>query len=217
MCCSGDKTAKAAEQAQAAFTQTLQSSFSTAFANNQAILNNLTQTLTNAINNPKGFDPKTLALMKTNVNDTVSNSVRNAQIASTNAAAARSGPDLGSGVDAQVQGQIAGTGVAARAQNLSQIDIQNGLLQNQNYWSAIQGLTNVAAAENPTGYAGAANQGAGEVANLSNAVLQSQQAGWQNAFGVVSGIAGLGLSAVGAYNSLGFGGATSGSGSSGGH
>ncbi len=66
--------------------------------------------------------------------------------------------------------------------------------------------TNVASAENPTGYANAEIGSANATADLSRAYLASTQAGWQNIGGIISGIAGLGSSAVGAYKGLGFGG-----------
>jgi hypothetical protein len=191
MCCSGDSTVKATETAQAAFTNTLSSSFSTAFANNQAILGKLTTTLTNAVNNPQGFDPKTLALMKTNASDTVAAQTGQAQTAANAYLASHGGAELGSGVAAQIKGSIAASGATETAKEESGIDVQNGMLQNQNYWNAISGLTNVANAENPTGFANAEVNSANSTADLSKAYLATKQAGWQDTFGVISGIAGL--------------------------
>lgn len=187
---------------------TLQGSFSQAFSANQAILQSLTKTLTDAIANPKGFDPRTLALMKSNVSDQVAAATRNAQVAAGNAMAARGGPELGSGVNAQISGSIAATGEAERSKELSGIDIQSGLLQNENYWRGIQGLTGVAEAYNPAGYAGAANSAANATTGLADAVLRSKQADWQNAFGIVKGVAGLATAAAG-FMPASFGGATS--------
>jgi hypothetical protein len=206
MCCSGDSQAKATEATQAAFTSTLTSAFNTAFAGNQAVLNKLIPTLTNAINNPQGFDPKTLALMKTNAADTVGAQTANAQTAANAYLASHGGADLGSGVAAQIKGSIAGAGATETAKEESGIDIQSGLLQNQNYWNAISGLTSVANAENPTGIANAESNSANATADLSKSVLASQQAGWQDVGGIISGIAGLGTAAVGAYTGLGFAG-----------
>lgn len=207
MCCSGDSTVKSTETAQAAFTNTLNSSFQTAFANNQDILGKLTGKLTDAINNPKGFDPKTLALMKTNAADTVTQQTANAQTAANAYIASHGGAELGSGVNAQIKGSIAASGATETAKEESGIDVQNGLLQNQNYWQAINGLTNVAQAENPTGYANAETGSANSVSDLSKAYLSSQQAGWQDVGGVISGIAGLATAAAGIPS---FGGATAG-------
>jgi hypothetical protein len=213
MCCSGDTTAKQTEQAQAAFTTTLTGAFKTAFANNQAILDKLTATLTDAINNPQGFSPKTLALMKTNASDTVTAQTQNAEKAANAYLASRGGPTLGSGVAAQIQGGIAAAGATETAKELSGIDIQSGLLQNENYWRGISGLTNVANAENPTGLANAETGSANATADLSRAYLASQQADWSNTFGIINGIAGLGMATVGGLKTAGvFGGAKAGGG-----
>jgi len=217
MCSSGDKTAKAVEQSQAAFTNTLQAAFQQAFGANQAILQGLTAKLNDMLNNPKGFDAKTLTLLKTGASDAFTSQTQAALKGANAYMASHGSADLGSGVNSQIAGSILATGAAANAQGQSNIDIQNGLLANENYWKAIQGLTGVAQAYNPAGYASAANSSADSVADLSRSVLASQQAGWQNAMGIVSGIAGLGTAAVGAYKGLGFAGAAatgSGSGSS---
>jgi hypothetical protein len=80
MCSSGDSTAKATEQVSAAMTKTLSDSFKTAFATKQDTLNRVNAKLTDMLNNPQGFDPKTLALMKTNASDTVARGTNAAQV-----------------------------------------------------------------------------------------------------------------------------------------
>lgn len=176
--------------------KTLQASFGQAFGKQQAILDSLTSKLTDMMNNPKGFDPKTLALMKTNASDTVTRQTLAAQTAAS-ASAARGSADLGSGVNAQISGSIAGMGANELASENSNIDIQSGVLQNQNLWNAISGLTGVARAEDPSGLAGAANDAGKTTASLGSAFLASKQADWNNTFGVVKGIAGLGMAAAG--------------------
>jgi hypothetical protein len=197
MCSSGDSTVKSTEQAQAAFTNTLSASFKTAFASKQEMLDRLNAKLTDQINNPQGFDPKTLALMKTNASDTVARNTNAAQVGANAYLATHGGAELGSGVAAQIKGGIAGAGAVEGARESSNIDIQSGLLQNDNYWRAINGLTTVANSENPEGLAGAETSSANSVGNLSQAYLASKQADWNNAFGVVKGIAGLGMAAAG--------------------
>lgn len=211
MCSSGDSTVKSTEAAQAAFTKTLSASFSTAFAAKQDILSKLTAKLTDQINNPQGFDPKTLALMKTNASDTVARGTNAAQVGANAYLATHGGAELGSGVAAQIKGGIAGAGAVEGARESSNIDIQSGLLQNENYWRGISGLTNVANSENPEGLASAEVSSANSVGNLSQAYLASKQADWNNAFGVVKGIAGLGMAAAGIPS---FGGSSGGSGPS---
>lgn len=197
MCSGGDKTLNSAEKSQAAFMGTLQSAFSQAFGANQAILANLTKTLQDAIANPHGFDPKTLALMKTNASDTVTRQTLAAQTAAAANAGVRGSTDIGSGAQAQIAGSIAASGANELASENSNIDIQSGLLQTQNYWNAISGLTNVANAYNPAGYASAANNAGAVTADIGRAALSAKQAGWSNAFGIVKGIAGLGMAAAG--------------------
>lgn len=196
MCCSSDKTAKASEATSAALQTTLSADYSKTFAAQQAILGPMSIKLADMMNNPQGFDPKTLALMKTSASDQVAAATRNAQIGAGNYANSHGGADLGSGVQAQVAGGIEAQGAIARSQQMNNIDIQSGLLKNSNQQFAIQGLTNVAQAYNPTGYANAANSAGNTTANLSKAVLDSQQAGWSNTFGIIKGIAGLGVSAA---------------------
>ena len=211
MCCSGDSTAKQTEAAQAAFTNTLSGAFRTAFGKNQADLDALSAKLTDMMNNPHGFDAKTLALMRTTASDTVAQQTAQAQTAANTYLATHGGPELGTGVGAQIKGQIAGEGATEAARENSNIDIQNGLLQNENYWKAIEGLTSVANAENPTGIAGAETGSANATADLSRAYLSSKQADWQNTFGIINGIAGLGTAAVGGLQAAGvFGGAKAG-------
>jgi hypothetical protein len=209
MCSSGDSTVKSTETAQAAFTKTLSDSFGTAFANKQDILGKLTAKLTDQINNPQGFDPKTLALMKTNASDTVARGTNAAQVSANAYLATHGGTELGSGVAAQIKGGIAGSGAVENAREQSGIDIQSGLLQNENYWKGISGLTNVANSENPEGLAGEEVGSANATADLSKAYLASKQADWNNAFGVVKGIAGLGMAVAGMPK---FGGSSGGSG-----
>lgn len=55
-------------------------------------------------------------------------------------------------------------------------------LAQQNYWRGITALSGTAELENPTAYAGGANQAAGTIANLSEANSQANQVGFGNTF-----------------------------------
>ena len=191
MCCSGDKTVKATETAQAAFTQTLTDSFKTAFANKQDILNKIVLRMKEMMFNPQGLDPKTLALMKTTASDTVARETEAAQAAANAYLATHGGPTLGSGVAAQIKGQIAAAGAGERARELSGIDIQSGLLQNENFWKSISGLTAAANEENPEAIANSEIGSANSVGELSKAYTASKFAGMQAFGSLLSGISGL--------------------------
>ena len=172
------------------------------------MLDTLSAKLTDTLNNPKGFSPEQMAILKTSASDTIARQTNMAKIGAGAAIAQHGGADLGSGVSAQVLGSIEGEGMQSQSQADTGINLASEAQKNQNYWNSVKGLTDVAAAENPTGYASAANQSADATANLSHAVLASQQAGWQNTMGIISGVAGLGTGVVGGLNSAGFFGGT---------
>jgi hypothetical protein len=192
VCSSGDKTASENEKSQLQFSNTLQASFATAFANNQAILQNLTGKLSAIIQNPTGFSPQALTAARTNATDTVARQFQTASTAANAVAAAHGGDALPSGVSAQVSGQIAQGAATAQSQEQNQITLANEQQRQQNYWNAISALGGVARTEDPTGYAGASSTAANASTNAGNLLLQSQQATWGDIGGIISGVAGLG-------------------------
>lgn len=210
MCSSANPTEQALQQSQAQFTNTLQSAFTTAFAANQSILGNLTTTLTKAIANPQGYTAPEMAALRTNATDTVATQTANADSAAAAYGASHGGADLGSGVQAQIQGQVQAQGMQADSQAQNQITIANAQQQQTNYWNAINGLTQVGAAYNPTGIASAETNSANATTSASQAVSAEQEQSWQNAFGVVKGVAGLAGAALTGGASSVIGGAMSG-------
>lgn len=197
MCSSADPTQQALRDSQAAFTNTLQSSFKTSFAANQSILANLSSTLTQAIAHPQGYTPQEMAALRTGVTDSVATGTANATRAAGAYNASHGGADLGSGVAAQIEGGIQATGMQAESAGQSQVSIANAEAQRANYWNAINGLTQVGAAYNPAGYAGAEIGSSKATTDASAAVTAEQQNSWQNAFGVVKGVSGLVTAAAG--------------------
>jgi hypothetical protein len=205
MCSSPNPTEVALQQSQAAFTNTLDSSFKSTFANQQTILGMLSTNLQKMIVNPQGFTPAEMTALRTGATDTTATQTENAQKSAAAYGASHGGADLGSGVQSMIQGDIATGGAQQLSQEQNQITVANAQQQQQNYWNAIQGLTQVGNAYNPTGYADSATRSANAVTNASNAITSEEQAGWQDAFGVVSGVAGL-VSAAAGIPGLGGGG-----------
>lgn len=192
----GDDTLKAQEQAQAEFTNTLQANYKTQFAQQSQILSFLQNKLEPQINNPTGYDAKTLATMRTSATDTNATQFANSEKALNTALTARTGATtLPSGVDAQLQ---AGNFNAAAA---SQVEVQNNVtmadanLKNANYWNSVNALSGNAAQFAPTSYAGAANTGASTTADLGSAYKSSQSSQLLGALGGVA--AGAGTAAAG--------------------
>jgi hypothetical protein len=188
--CKGDSTASETEAVQAAFTQTLQSAFSTQFTNQQNQLNFLNSSLQKQINNPQGYSPQTLAAMRTSATDQIAQQAQDAQRANQNAEDVRGGANLPSGVNAQINAEEqtqAGEAEAGAQQNITQA---NANLENSNYWNAINAEEGVSAQESGTGTAGAANGAAGTVANLSQAVTAANGPSMgQILMGVATGVA----------------------------
>lgn len=168
----GDSTAQSTEQSQSNFSKQLQQSFAANNASQQNQLNFLNAKLQSTLNNPQGFSPATLAAMRAQSNDAVAAQTQNSERAA-NTFETRGGSGLPSGVNAQINAEIAqqaGQEGNAAQQNITE---ENAALQNQNYNTALGAEENVAQLENPEGMSGAANQAGGEVANLSEANTQA--------------------------------------------
>ena len=128
--------------------------------------------------------------MRAEGTDAVAAENQNVQRAVQNQQAVRGGAAaLPSGVNAQVDAQIAAN--ASQAGNKAQQDvtIENANLENQNQQNAIKEEMGVAGLENPEGIAGEENQGAGVVSNLSQAVTAANGPGIGSILGGIAGAA----------------------------
>lgn len=192
----GDQTVKAGEQAQGGFNTTLMNAFTTQFGKTSSIFSDITSRMQNNLANPQGFGAPGLTALRTGATENAAKATANAQQATNLGIAAKGGSALPSGVNAQLtaQNNVAGAALDANSQN--QISIEDQQLKNENYWKSAVELNTVAGMENPTGYAGAANQGGDTLANESGAFNASNQSQLLGALGgAVGGIAG----AVGTY------------------
>jgi len=192
----GDSTLKAQEQAQANFSNTLMQSYKTQVAQQSGILSFLTGKLQPMIDNPTGFDAKTLATMRTGATEGTAKSYAQSEQALHEAEAARGGSTLPSGVNAQLEAENANAGAGANEQSQQQITLADAQQKQQNYWNAVGALSGTAAQYNPTGYAGQATSGSGAVGDLGTAYKNSQSS---QLLGALGGIAGGVGSAVGGF------------------
>jgi hypothetical protein len=211
MCSSANPTEEDNLNSTAAMTSTLGNDFNQSFAQNQATLGNLTSALQQSIAKPQGFTSGQMAGLRTGAMDTNTQQFDAAK-ANAGAAAARYGGDVASGVTGQIEGGLAGEEAANESGEQNEITQANAQQQQANYWKGIQGLSNVAALQNPTGYANAATGSSNATTGAANAVTSEQQQGWQDTMGVISGIAGLGSAGAKAFT--GFGGGSGSGGSS---
>lgn len=193
----GDEVAKSTEASTAAFTKTLQQVFATNNAKQQGQLDFLTNELQSGVTNPQGYSPQTLASMRTQATEAGAQNSKNVMQAVNNKFATEGdATTLPSGVQEQIQSQ-AETAVANNEAN-AQLGItqQNGQLENENKWKAVQGEETVAGLENPEGMSSGANNGAGVVSNLSEAVTRANGPGVGS---ILGGIAGAAIEPIGSW------------------
>lgn len=194
----GDSTLKQSEKAQAAFQQQLMGIFSQQFASNKGITDFLSAKLKPMITNPTGFDESTLTAMRTGAREGVTGEYEQAQKAVNAQRLAQGGPtSLPSGVDAQIQGSLAGDVAREQAGAQRDISLQDAQLKQANLWNSINALSGNAAQINPLGYAGQATSAGAATGSLGEAYNASKQSGWMNALaggiggGLTAGISNL--------------------------
>ena len=196
MCSSGGEIAQSDEQlqqAQTAMTNTLNSDYSTSFAEQQSVLANLQAKMSYLAANPQGYTPQQLASATTSINENTATAAKQAIGAAAAYAGAHGGADTGSGAVGEIAGQIGSQAAQSKAQQLSSLSQQNQAMKQQNFWNAISGLNSVGSQYGSAG--GTAIGGATSTANSAvgagTGALAAQQAGWSDLGGVISGISGL--------------------------
>lgn len=183
----GDDTLKKQEQAQADFTNTLQANYKQQFAQQSSILSFLQNKLEPQINNPTGYDAKTLATMRTSATDTNASQFADSEKALNTALTARTGATtLPSGVDAQLQAGNFNAAAASQVEGQNQVTMADANLKNANYWNSVNALSGNAAQFNPTSYASSANTGAGVVGDLGTAYKSSQSSQLESTLGGIA-------------------------------
>jgi hypothetical protein len=189
----GDATAQAAEKQQAMFNTQLMKIFTQQFGQQQDVLKYLQGKMQPMIDNPTGFSADAEAAMRTGASEQVAGQYQNAAKALANQRAQRGDAGLPSGVDAQIDAQVGNAAAATGAQAQNDITLQNEQLKNANMWNAVNALSGVGAQFNPQSYGSLYNQGAGNVANLSQAYTSSKQS---QLMGALGGVLGGGLSGL---------------------
>jgi len=215
LCSSGGEIAatdEALQQSQAAMVATLNSDYSTTFAEQQQLLAQQTARMNYIAANPMGYTAPQLATATTAINDNTATAAKQAIGAAAAYAGAHGGADTGSGATGQIAGQIASAATQSKAQQLAELSQQNEQLKQKNFWNAISGLNSVGSELGGSG--GTAIGGAGNAAsssvNAGSGALAAKQAGWQDLSGVLTGIGGLASAAAG-FMPTGSGGGSGGS------
>ena len=202
-CSSGGEvgaTDEALQQSQAAMTNTLNSDYSTTFAEQQQVAKQQMAIANNLIANPMGYSPQFMAKETTAINEGTAEGARQAIGSAATFAATHGGAaDVGGGGAAQLVGQIGSSAAASKASQLSALATSNAQTKLDSFYKGIGELNN--AGSDLGGTAGTAIGGAGSAANSSvgagSGALAAQQAGWSDIGSVVSGVAGLATAGAG--------------------
>lgn len=205
MCCSTAKKVAqsdlALNQAETAMTNTLNADYSANFANYEKILGQQSAKLNYIASNPMGYSPAELHSATTAINENTANAAKAALGSAAAFAAAHGGADIGGGATGMIAGQIGSAAAQSKAQQLAALSNQNQEMKRQNFWSALNGLNQVA-----SGYEGGgaselsgASGAAGGAVNAGSGAVTASNIGWEDAAGIISGIGGLASAGVGAY------------------
>lgn len=185
---------------QQSFANTLQGDYGTTFANQQSMLNNLSNSLTNTVQGGPGqygYSAQEDTGLRTQADSGTAAAYRNAKQATGEAAAATGGGNavLPTGASSEANEQLAQA--AAQQQSNQQLGITNAGYQqgNANYNNALSNEEQVANLENPNATAGAANSGGENAFNSQNTVSTQKNASspWNIAGGILGGAASAAL------------------------
>ena len=193
MCCGGDSTAAGLEKAQAADSAVFFQDSQISFAENQNIQAQLAARMQYMASNPMGLPPAQLATAATSINENTATAAKHAIGAAAAYSAGHGSADVGGSGVGQAVGQATTEIAGMRSKEQADLANLNASVKNQNMWNAIGGLSQVGA-----GYGGGfgtgsqASQGAADASvNAGKLLLASQQAGWADIGGMMSGIGSL--------------------------
>lgn len=214
---SSQEQALSAEQTQ--FYQTLQSNYSTQFANQSNILSSLNSAFAPILAaglGQFGFTPAEEAAMRTGAMEQISGAYKNAATATSEAMAARGGGNvsLPSGASAQVIGQIATQAAQAESTAQNQITREGYQIGRQNFTQAANMLGGVGKMYDPSEF-GSLSTSAGSTAFEEANKINQENNAWKGELGgALGGIAGdfLGGFGTGLGEKIGQGGGGGGGG-----
>ena len=189
---------------QGAFFGQLMSSYQQNFGNQQAIFSSITNALSPIMQagpNQMGFSAaENAALAGSAINASAAQN-RNAQVIAASSAGGNTGVTTGG--QKQLQAAIASGASQNLSSNLNQINLANAATGRQNFFGAESGLAGVAGLENPTGYAGAANNAGGLAFNEASHVQDMRNQAQADIGGAISGLAGMALGGFGNLDTTG--------------
>lgn len=190
----GDKTAQASEQQSLTLQKQMADLFTKQYGDQSQITKFLTSKLEPILSDGgQGYSPEALAAMRTSASDNISKSYADQKTALQTQEFARGGRDLPSGVNAQLDAQLAGAQASDLSNTQNQITLANENQKQSNFWNAVNGLTGNATVINPQSYAAGSSNAAGQVAQAGQVYNASKQSQLLGALGGLAGGAGTAL------------------------
>lgn len=190
----GDKTAQASEQQSLTLQKQMADLFTKQYGDQSQITKFLTSKLEPILSDGgQGYSPQALAAMRGQATDTISKNYDNAQKQLQGQEFALNGANLGSGVNAQLNAQLAGQRASDLSGAQNQITLANENQRQQDFWASVNALSGNAATINPQSYATGSSASAGQVANAGQVYQQSKSSQLLGALGGLAGGAGTAL------------------------
>jgi hypothetical protein len=192
--CGPSQQEKNLEAAQASFSETLQQDYSTQFAEQQGILNNLNsvlQPIVSAGPDQQGYGPQELSALNTEAIESNAQGVNQAEKAYQAKENSAGGGTtlLPSGANAQINAEIGSAAESNLSSEQLGITTNNYTQGRQNWQNALSGELGVSSQTNPLGYASAGTSANSSAFNEADTINQQSNQAFSDILGGVGSIA----------------------------
>lgn len=189
--CKESDAQKQAQQQQNDFNKTLQDTFKTNLAGQEAILSVITPQLEEMAKNPEGFGATEYSALQSKIINDVGAQYSNVAKAAAREFATTNEAGLPSGVEASVQGEIASTAAGQVAGESTNLAVANEQLKQQQKDFALSSLTGIQAGLGGESATFAGQTGSGLQSQFQNATtVYNQGSLWKN---ILGGVVGAGM------------------------
>jgi hypothetical protein len=196
--CGASKSEEAISDSQTQMYNTLNSNYSTAFGQDQAITGALTaafQPILAAGPSQTGMSPSEENALRTQNTEGVATDYAQAQKATAQTIAAQGGGNtmIPSSTTANVEAANANAAAAQRSSGDLNITNEDYALGRQNWTTAATALGNLSNTLNPNAYASSASTAGGDAATSANQIAQQSNSVWNAAIGALGSLGGSAL------------------------
>ncbi len=193
--CGPSAEEKGIQSSQIDFMKQLQSENSSVFNQSQGILNQLNGMFSGILAkgpSQEGFAPGEKDILTARNIDTTAQSYDQAKRGLQQTLATQGGGNqfVPSGVNDELQGELAQSAAATKSSNQNQIELEDYETGRQNFFNAAGELGSAAGLLNPTGYAGVANNAGSDASTTAGRITSEAFAPYGAVIGALGGVAG---------------------------